>query len=87
MMKRNAIFAKKKSSETMEYTIIIQKNANGWYTGQCEQLPEAISQGETLEELKENMADAIKMVIEYKKEETRKSYIGKKIFRRRIAVL
>ena len=51
-MKRNAIFAKKKSSETMEYTIIIQKNANGWYTGQCEQLPEAISQGETLEELK-----------------------------------
>ena len=59
----------------MEYTIIIQKNANGWYTGQCEQLPEAISQGETIEELKENMADAIKMVIECKKEETRKSYI------------
>ena len=71
----------------MEYTIIIQKNANGWYTGQCEQIPEAISQGETLEVLKENMADAIKMVIECKKEETRKSYIGKKIFRRRIAVL
>ena len=37
----------------MEYTIIIQKNKNGWYTGQCEQIPEAISQGETLEELKE----------------------------------
>jgi predicted RNase H-like HicB family nuclease len=53
----------------MEYTIIIQKNENGWYTGQCEQIPEAISQGETIEELKENMADAIKMVIDYKKEE------------------
>ena len=66
---------------------IIQKNANGWYTGQCEQIPEAISQGETLEEVKENMADAIKMVIDYKKEETRKQYIGKRIFRRRIAVL
>ena len=51
----------------MEYTIIIHKNASGWYTGQCEQVPEAISQGATLEELKENMADAIKMVIEYKK--------------------
>ena len=50
----------------MDYTIIVQKNENGWYTGQCEQVPEAISQGETLEELKENMADAIKMVIEYK---------------------
>jgi len=52
----------------MEYTIIIQKNKNGWYTGQCEQIPEAISQGETLEELKANMADAIKMIIDYKKE-------------------
>ncbi|MBQ6096525.1 MAG: type II toxin-antitoxin system HicB family antitoxin [Bacteroidales bacterium] len=71
----------------MEYTIIIYKNPNGWYTGQCEQVPEAISQGETLEELKENMADAIKMVIDYKKEETRKLYAGKKIFRRRVAVL
>ena len=51
--------------QTMDYTIIVQKNENGWYTGQCEQVPEAISQGATLEELKENMADAIKMVIEY----------------------
>ena len=71
----------------MEYTIIIEKNANGWYTGQCEQIPEAISQGKTLEELKENMADAIKMVIDFKKEETRKQYLGRKFFRRRVAVL
>lgn len=71
----------------MEYTIIVQKNENGWYTGQCEQIPEAISQGATLEELKENIADAIKMVIEYKKEETRKHYLGKRFFRRRVAVL
>jgi predicted RNase H-like HicB family nuclease len=71
----------------MEYTIIIEKNANGWYTGQCEQIPEAISQGETLDELKENMADAIKMVIDFKREETRKQYLGRKFFRRRVAVL
>lgn len=71
----------------MEYAIIIEKNPNGWYTGQCEQVPEAISEGATLEELKENMADAIKMVLEYKKEETRSHYIGKRIFRRRVAVL
>lgn len=71
----------------MEYTIIIQKNENGWYTGQCEQMPEAISQGATIEELKENMADAIQMIIEYKKEEVRKLYTGKKVFRRRVAVV
>ena len=70
----------------MEYTIIIEKNPNGWYTGQCEQVPEAISQGATIEELKTNMVDAIKMVLEYKKEETRRIYQGKNIFRRRVAV-
>ena len=66
----------------MEYTIIIEKNENGWYTGQCEQVPEAISQGATIDELKENMADAIKMVLDYKKEETRRKYQGRNIFRR-----
>ena len=71
----------------MEYTIIIEKNENGWYTGQCEQVPEAISQGATVDELKENMADAIKMVLDYKKEETRRRYQGRNIFRRRVAVL
>ena len=60
----------------MEYTIIIEKNKNGWYTGQCEQVPEAISQGATIDELKQNMADAIKMVLDYKKEETRRKYQG-----------
>jgi len=71
----------------MEYAIIIEKNKNGWYTGQCEQVPEAISQGATLEELKVNMADAIKTVLDYKKEHTRSLYTGKKTFYRRVAVL
>lgn len=71
----------------MEYNIIIEKNNSGWYTGQCEQVPEAISQGATLEELKENMIDAIKLVLEYKREETRSHYVGRKILHRRVAVL
>ena len=75
------------NNAVMEYVIIIEKNKNGWYTGQCEQVPEAISQGATIEELKENMADAIRMVLDYKKAETRKLYVGKKTFFRRVAVL
>jgi hypothetical protein len=39
----------------MEYTISIETNNDGWLTGQCEQLPQAISQGENLEDLMENM--------------------------------
>ena len=49
----------------MEYTISIEKNKDGWLTGQCEQLPQAISQGKDMDDLMENMRDAIELVLEY----------------------
>ena len=56
----------------MEYTIRIKKDAkSGWLTGQCEQLPEAITQGKDLEELMFMMEDAIKLVLECKRDEFR----------------
>ena len=56
----------------MEYTIRIKKDKkSGWLTGQCEQIPEAISQGKDLEELMFMMEDAIKLVLEYKRDEFR----------------
>lgn len=49
----------------MEYSIIIEKNPEtGVYIGQCSQLPEALSQGNTLDELMDNMKEAIELVIE-----------------------
>ena len=49
----------------MEYSIIIEKNPEtGWYCGQCKQLPEALSQGQTLDELMTNMKEAIELAIE-----------------------
>jgi len=52
----------------MEYTIRIKKDSkSGWLTGQCEQLPEAITQGKDLEELMLMMEDAIKLVLECKR--------------------
>jgi predicted RNase H-like HicB family nuclease len=55
----------------MNYTINIQENKNGWLTGQCEQLPEAISEGKNMDDLMENMKDAIELVLEYKKDKYR----------------
>jgi predicted RNase H-like HicB family nuclease len=56
----------------MEYTIRIKKDdKSGWFTGQCEQLPEAISQGKDLEELMFMMEDAINLVLECKRDEFR----------------
>jgi predicted RNase H-like HicB family nuclease len=52
----------------MKYNIYIEKNEDGWLTGQCEQLTQAISQGENLDDLMENMKDAIELVLEYQRE-------------------
>ena len=48
-----------------KFTILIKKESEGGYSGQCLELPGAISQGETMDELKENMVDAIHLVLEY----------------------
>ncbi|MGQ0794672.1 MAG: type II toxin-antitoxin system HicB family antitoxin [Nitrosopumilaceae archaeon] len=46
------------------YTIIVHKESEGGYSGQCLELPGAISQGETMVELKKNMTDAIQLVLQ-----------------------
>ena len=56
----------------MEYTIYIEPNEDGWLTGQCEQFPQAISQGENLDDLMENMKDAIELA--YQKEKFLEKY-------------
>lgn len=37
---------------------------DGWYVGRLKEIPGVISQGETLEELKENIADAYQLVVD-----------------------
>jgi len=53
--------------DTMEgrkFTIRIEESPEGGYTGQCMELPGAISEGDTIEELKTNMTEAIELVLE-----------------------
>jgi predicted RNase H-like HicB family nuclease len=65
--------------ETMTFTINIQQNADGWLSGQCEQLPEAISQGKDMDDLMENMKEVIEMALELKQEEYRLQHNSGKI--------
>jgi predicted RNase H-like HicB family nuclease len=37
---------------------------DGWFVGKLKEVPGVFSQGETLEELKENIADAYRMMLE-----------------------
>lgn len=53
----------------MEYKAIITKTKGGHYITQCEQLPAALTQGDTEEEALENLQDAIGLILETEKEE------------------
>ena len=71
----------------MEYTAIITDVGDGWYMGQCEQVPGAITQGRTVDEVQENLKEAISLILEDEKEDFRKEHKGEKYIRRKIAVL
>lgn len=58
-----------KFSSKRQFTVRYQEEEDGGDSGQCLEIPGAISQGETLEELKENMKDAISLILESIKEE------------------
>jgi len=50
--------------KNVELTVLIQKDPeSGWYVGQLKEFPAAISQVETIEELKGNLIDALKLLI------------------------
>jgi len=66
----------------MNYTISIQKNKNGWLTGQCEQIPEAITEGEDMDSLMKNMYEAIGEALEMRKEDFLARHKGERHIRR-----
>jgi predicted RNase H-like HicB family nuclease len=56
----------------MKFTAIIEKPDDGWFVGQVEEMPAAISQGRTVDELKANLIDALKLLLEVNGEGSRK---------------
>lgn len=58
----------------------------GGYTAYVEELPGAITQGNTLEEARENLRDAIELLLEANRELTGKPRPGQKITREKIKI-
>ena len=46
-----------------KYTVAYTEETEGGFSGRCLELPGTISQGETLEELKVNITDAIQLML------------------------
>ena len=56
----------------MKFTGIFEPAPEGGYTCFVEEVPAAISEGETFDEAKANLLDALKLVLECQRELTRK---------------
>ncbi|MEM8894425.1 MAG: type II toxin-antitoxin system HicB family antitoxin [Bacteroidota bacterium] len=70
----------------MKLNAIIEKTEDGWFVGQVEELPAAISQGKTIEELMDNLQDAVKLLHETNRESLKKEYLGKNVSRHTLEV-
>lgn len=70
----------------MKFTAIIEKSEDGWFVGQLEELPAIVSQGKTIEELKDNLVDALHLLLETNKENTLLNYSNKNIVREQLEV-
>jgi predicted RNase H-like HicB family nuclease len=64
----------------------VPASEGGGYIAYAEELPGAVSQGETLEEARENLRDAIELLVEANRELTGQPRPGKKITREKITV-
>jgi predicted RNase H-like HicB family nuclease len=64
----------------------IPESEGGGYLAYAEELPGAISEGDTLEEARENLRDAIELLLEANRELTGKPLEGKRITRQQITV-
>ena len=58
----------------------------GGYVAYVEELPGAVTQGETLDETRENLRDAIQMILETNREVFGTPIPARKIFREKISI-
>jgi predicted RNase H-like HicB family nuclease len=64
----------------------VPESEGGGYVAYAEELPGAISEGDSLEEARENLRDAVEVLLEANRGLTGNSQRGKKITREKITV-
>ena len=68
-----------------KFTAIFEQDGE-WWIGYVEELPGANTQGRTLEEARENLKEAVQLIIESNRELARKETEGKSVIREELTV-
>jgi predicted RNase H-like HicB family nuclease len=69
----------------MSFTAVFQKVPEG-YIGFIEELPGANTQGATLEEVRENLKEAVRLILEANKQLAEEEIAGKEVIREKFEV-
>ena len=69
-----------------QLTAVFEKGEEGWWVATCPEIPEAITQGRTVEEARENLKDAIRMELEIRREEAEEDLAGRDVIREQLAL-
>jgi predicted RNase H-like HicB family nuclease len=67
------------------FTAIFEK-AEDWYIGYVEELPGANTQGKTVEETRENLREAIELILLSNRELAERDILGKQVVKEEIGV-
>ncbi len=68
-----------------KFTAIFEQDGK-WWIGYVEELPGANTQGHTLEEVRENLKEAVQLTIEANRELARRETEGKNVIREELVV-
>lgn len=67
-------------------TAVFERGEQGWWVASCPEIPEAITQGRTMDEARENLKDAIKMELDLRREEAEEDLEGREVVREQITL-
>lgn len=68
----------------MELTMMVEEGENGYFVGQIVEYPAALSQGKTIEELENNLKDALKLLLQVQKDQLKLDYAKRKAIERKV---
>jgi len=68
-----------------EFTTVIEKHGK-WYVGYLEEIPGVNTQGRTLKEVRENLKEALELIIKANRELARKSIQSDDVIRETIEI-
>jgi predicted RNase H-like HicB family nuclease len=69
---------------SLKFTAVFEPVAEGGYSAYVEEIPGVNTQGETLEEARENLREALEMVLEVRRELAEEQQAGRVVIREAI---